>query len=280
MFVPDGGASFEWSETNHKTRPTGFMGVVCTPAQNAKSGSWAQILTASDVANDVYLIHININNAAISTVARDIIMDVGVDEAGGTSYTLKIADLIGSCAGTNNGSGGINYIFPLYIKAGSTVACKASVNASNLGGFRIWAKIYGRPRNLAAIRRGCRVETLGIVAASSRGTLVTPGTTNEGAWTLIGTTTQDGWWIQAGMGVNDATMASVCYLLDVAIGSNGEVPLITNQLWISNSVETHSSALYIPCEKFIPAGSPIYARLWCEGTADANTSVAVYILGG
>lgn len=279
MFVPDGGASFEWTNSNHLTRPTAFMGTALTPAQNAK-GSWAQCFNAAAVATDVYLVHININNAAISTVARDILMDVGIDEAGGTSYTVAINNLIGSCAGTNNGSGGINYIFPLFIKQGSTIAVRGAVNASNLGGFRAWIKLYGMPRNPAAVRVGSRVETLGANTAASNGTAITAGTTAEGAWTLIGTLSNDAWWFQAGMGVNDSTMSSQCYLLDIAVGSGGEVPLIINQLWISNSVETHSSALYIPCEKEVPAGSQIYARLWCEGTPDSNTSVAVYALGG
>jgi hypothetical protein len=276
MFVPDGGHDFGWYLTNHTTRPTGFMGTVITPGNNSK-GSYAQCFSA--IAQDVYLIHININNAATSGSARDIIMDVGIDEAGGTSYTVKIPDLIGSCAGTNNGSGGINYIFPLFIKSGSTIACRASQNGLTTG-FRTWIKLYGQPRNPAAFRVGSRVEAIGVTAASSCGTSITPGTTNEGSWTSIGSLTNDAWWFQHGFGVNDSTMTSQCYLNDVAVGSSGELPLITDQLWISNSVETHSSALYIPAEREVPSGAAIYARSWCEGTPDSSMSAIVYALGG
>jgi len=254
------------------------MGTVVTPGNNTK-GSWAQCLTAANVANDVSLIHINVNNAAVSATARDIILDVGVDEAGGTAYVVKIADLIGSCAGTNDGSGGINYIFPLAIKAGSTIAVQASCNG-NTSGFRVWIKVYGKPRNPAALRVGSRVETLGVVSASSCGTAVTAGQASVGAWTSIGTLTNVAWWFQAGMGVNDSTMTSQCYVLDIAVGSSGEKPLIVGQLWITNSVETNSSALYWPAEHEVPAGAQIYARLWCSGVPDSNLSVAVYALGG
>lgn len=276
MFVPDGGGDFGWSLTNHTTRPTGFMGTAVTPGNNSK-GSWAQCFSA--IAQDVYLIHVNINNANTSGTARDLIVDIGIDEAGGSSYTVKIPDLIGSCASTNNGGGGINYIFPLFIKAGSTIAARGSQNGVTTG-FRAWIKIYGLPRNPAAFRVGSRIEAIGVTAASSSGTAVTSGTTNEGSWTSIGSLTNDAWWFQAGMGVNDSTMTSQDYLLDVAVGSSGQVPLITDQLWFTNSVETNSSALVIPGEREVPASGAIYARLWCEGTADSNLSVIVYALGG
>jgi len=276
MFVPDGGGDYGWSVTNHTTRPTGFMGTIVTPGNNSK-GSWAQLLSA--VANDVYLVHVNINNANTSATARDIICDIGIDEAGGTSYTVKIPDLIGSCASTNNGGGGINYVFPLFIKSGSTIAARASQNGSTTG-FRVWIKCYGLPKNPAACRVGSRVEAIGVTAASSNGTAITPGTTNEGAWTSIGSLTNSAWWFQDGFGVNDTTMTSQCYLNDVAVGSSGEVPLITDHLWFTNSVETNSAGIAIPCEREVPAGASIYGRSWCEGTPDSNMSMVVYALGG
>lgn len=276
MFVPDGGGDFGFYATNHTTRPTGFMGTAVTPGNNSK-GSWVQCLSA--IAQDACLVHVNINNANTSATARDIILDIGIDEAGGSSYSVKIPDLIGSCASTNNGGGGINYLFPLFIKSGSTIAARASQNGVTTG-LRTWLKLWGQPKNPASFRVGSRVEAIGVVSASSRGTLVTPGTTSVGAWTSIGSLTNNAWWWQYGFGVNDSTMTSQCYRNDIAVGSSGEVPLITDHLWFTNSVETSSSGLYVPCERDVPAGAAIYGRSWCEGTPDSNMSMVVYALGG
>ncbi len=278
MFVPNGGNEYGWMVQNQTSRPAGFLGTSFTPGQNTK-GSWARLLSA--IANDCYKVEICINNVNVSAAARDMLVDIGIDEAGGSSYTVKIPDLIGSCASTMDSLGGIWYVFPLFIKAGSTIAARGSVNNASVGGGRVWIRVWGRPKNPEMCRVGSRVEAIGVTSASSNGTAVTPGTTSDGSWTNIGTTANQNWWWQAGMGVNDSTMAAVNYMLDVAVGSSGEVPLITDQLWRSDASERHSNYLFATgCERDVAAGTAIYARLQCSGTADANTSVAVYGLGG
>lgn len=278
MFVPNGGNEFGWMVQNQTSRPAGFFGTAFTPGQNTK-GSWAQLLSA--IANDCYMVEICINNVSVSAAARDMLVDIGIDEAGGTSYTVKIPDLIGSCASTMDSLGGIWYKFPLFIKAGSTIAARGSVNNASVGSGRVWIKVYGRPKFPEMCRVGSRVEALGVTSASSNGTAVTPGTTSDGTWTSIGTTSVPAWWWQAGVGVNDSTMATLNNTLDVAVGSAGEVPLITDQLWRSDASERHSNFLVATgCEKDVAASTTIYARLQCSTTPDSNMSVVVYALGG
>jgi hypothetical protein len=278
MHVPFGGDDFGWSVSNHTTRPAAAMGTSITPGNNTK-GTPVQLLTA--LANDVYLVAININSNSVSAAARDTLVDIGIDEAGGTNYTYRIPDLIGSCASSCDVLGGIWYVFRLFIRAGSTIGARASVNNATVGTLRVWVTMFGRPRNPEMCKVGSYVEAIGVVAASSRGTTVTPGTTSDGTWTSIGSTTKELWWWQAGVGVNDSTMSALVNTLDVAVGSAGEMPLITDQLWRSDASERLSNdRISSGCERYVPAGTALYARMQCSGTADAAYSVAIYGVGG
>lgn len=278
MFVPFGGLDFGWSVSNHTTRPAAAMGTAVTPGNNAM-GSYTQLLAG--LANDAYGVLININSNNVSAAARDTLINIGIDEAGGSSYAVKIPYLLGSCASQMDVLGGIWYYFPLFVRAGSTIAAQASVNNATVGTLRVWSTFFGRPRNPAACKVGSYVEAIGAVSASSRGTLITPGTTADGAWTSLGATTKANWWWQTGMGVNDSTMSALLYALDLAVGSSGEMPLITDQIWRSDATERHSNTpLLAGCERYVPAGTTLYSRLQCSGTADSNTSVIAYGLGG
>ncbi len=277
MFINGYPSDFGWSVQNHTSRPAAAMGVAVTPGNNSK-GTAAQLFTA--LANDVYEFEVCINNASVSATSRNIIVDILYDPAGGTSWTTLIANLGGACASTMDSLGGIWYKFKVFIRAGSTVAAKASCNGSTTG-LRVWMRCYGRPRNPELYKVASYTESIGVTTASSSGTSITAGTTSDGSWTLIGTTTKDLWWWQAALFVDDTTMSAVNYTLDVAVGSNGEMPLITDQMWRSDASERLGNMLIsCGCERFVPAGTNIYARLQCSGTPDSNLSVAVYGAGG
>ena len=112
---------FKWQLASTSTRPAAAYGSVITPGLNTM-GSWVQLLTGAQMANDAYGILININNSSTSATTRNILLDVGVDNAGGTSYTVKIPYLMGGHASPYNiGSGGIWYYFPLFIPKSSGV---------------------------------------------------------------------------------------------------------------------------------------------------------------
>ena len=277
------GNAFAWRASNVlNTRPAAALGATVTPGNNAK-GSYAAVLTSGDMARDAFGLLININSNAVSAAGRDAIVDIGIDPAGGSSYTVKIPDLLGSCASPYNvGQGGCWYYFPLWIRAGSSVGARASVNNATVGTLRVTATAYGSPRNRKAIRVGTYVEAVGITAASSRGTTVTSGTTAEGAWTSLGTIARDSWWWQLGMGVNDTTMSALAYHADLAVGdASNKTNIIENALVTTTAAEQLGIApQYVDCQKVAPAGSTVYGRLQCSGTADSALSLAGYALGG
>jgi hypothetical protein len=224
---------------------------------------------------------ININSFSTSAAAKDTLVTIGVDAAGGTTYTDTIPTLIGSCSG-GTVAGGIWYYFPLWIRAGSSIAAKAQVNNATAGTGRVYMQLFGRPKRPEMVRVGSYVDAFGISTATSAGTAITPGTTSEGAWTQLGAaTTKDYWWWQASMGVNDTTMSAIMYGADLAVGSASEKRVVIDQLIVScTSSEQLNTYLPVNCEAETKSGDLIYGRAQCSGTADAGTSMAAWALGG
>lgn len=283
LHVP-AGPQFEWRLSSRAgVRPSANFGTSVTPGNNTK-GSWAQLLAGAAVLYDVWEIWINIHGGQVSAAARDIIVDIGIDTAGGTSYTVHIPDLIGSAAaffstGINAVGGGHTYYFPLYIPAGSSIAARASVNSATVGTVRAWVRLYGKPRFPELAPRGDKVVAYGITAASSRGTIVTPGTTSEGSYVSLGTTSLDHWWWQLGMGVNDATTNPLWLTGDLAFGTVGtKVSLIEDECWLTDTVEGIAKTNNVPAEylRQVPSGSELFARAQCSGTLDAEYSMAAW----
>lgn len=283
LWVPRG-QSYGWSFCSiGTTRPAAAVGATVTPAQNTKAGAaWAAVLTGANLSRDVFGLWINFNSNASTNNARDTIVDVGVDPAGGTSYTVLIPDLLASCASPYVGGhgNGINYFFPIWIKSGSQVAVRASINNATVGTLRCWMRAVGEPLDLRTVRVGYKVRAYGITAASSSGTAVTPGTTSEGSWTQLGTIAADEhpWFWQLGYGANQGTITAVYNSGDLAIGdaSNKVIPIeqriwggtTTEQIWDSGP----DTMGYYQAK----AGDLVYGRLQCSGTAYSGTSLAAY----
>lgn len=281
-----GAQDFTWQQLSVTgTRPGTAKGATVTPnAVINTKGNWAEVLTAAQMANDAWMVLININSNFVAAAARDTLVDIGIDPAGGTSYTVLIPDLLGSCAGPLNIGSGLWYCFPLHIPAGASVAARASINQAVGGTLRVFAQVFGLPRRPELCAKGTFCRAIGVVSGSSRGTTITSGTTSEGAWTSLGTTADDLWWWQLGMGVNDSTMtAQNIYACDLSFGdaSNKDI-IIEEQEFV---VVSASEALATPgciagCNRHVKSGMTIYGRMQCSGTADSALSMAAYGVGG
>jgi hypothetical protein len=263
------------------TRPAAAFGTSVTPAQNA-FGTAAQVLTAGNVSFDVYGIQINFNSGGTSTAIRDMLCNIGVDPAGGTSYTTLIPNLIASCSAPYMGASGTghNYFFPVFIKSGSTVSCAASVNNATVGTMRCWMRIFGKPRDRRMVKVGTRVVAYGITAASSQGTAVTAGTAAEGSYTTLGTIagTDNPWFWQVGMGISNGTITALSYSGDLGIGAAGtEKTVIEQRLWQGSTTEMLWDE-GVNDQGFYRAknGDLVRGRLQCSGTAVTGLYMAAY----
>jgi hypothetical protein len=282
LLVP-AGQDFQWYYSNTlTTRPnvTAF-GTSITPAVAPTFGAWTQVATAANIANDVYGVLICINNAATSAATRNILMDLGVDNAGGTTYLTKIPYLQGGSAAPYGTSlGGIWYYFPLYINRGSSVAVRAM--GTTTAAFNCSVYFYGQPRRPDAVRAGSYVDAYGFNTTGALGTAVTPGTTAEGTWTQLGTTTSSYWWWQCGFNVNDTTMTAATIHADLSAGTAAQKKILfENQLWQTTAAEQTSCAINTAnAYNNTASGDIIYGRLQHSSTADTGNAMIAYGLGG
>ena len=265
-------------------RPASAIGTTVTPGNNTK-GSYAQLISGASLTNDVYGILLNFNNNFLATASRSTICDIGYDPAGGTSYTILIADLLASCAGTlcadREANGGINYYFPLFIKSGTSIGCAASVNNATVGTLRCQATFYCKPKHPESVKVGSYVESLGVTAASSSGTAVTAGGASEGSWTSLGTTTKPAWWFQAGHSTDVLIASNLGYYIDLSAGAAGGEKLLEENtlVRVNNTDDSMGKVLSIPLGGEVPSGTEIWGRAQCSGTGE-TASMMAYALGG
>lgn len=280
LHVPTGANSFGDTPASWGTMwPAAANGTAVTPAVGSY-GSWAQIFAATSA--DTYGILININSNSGSASSRGTVIDIGWDEAGGTSYTARVTGLLcGGAAAYNLGGSGCWYYFPLFIPSGSRIAARG--NSTVATAFRVGAVLMQKPANPAMVRKGSFTETLGI--SGNIGTVIVPGTTSEGAWTLVGTTSLRCWWWQVGVQVSTADTAWTAGVMHVDVGV-GDGTVAGTDVIIRDTPITTSTAealTNIPITAGVewdcPAGSNIYVRAQFSGTLDTYTCAA-YGLGG
>lgn len=282
------GQDFQWQWSNvQNTRPvvtaTNYGTAVTVNVNTTTYGAWSQLASSTDVAYDVYGILININNVGASNSIRNALYNIGVDNAGGTAYDIKIPQLIGGSASPYYlGSGGLWYYFPLYIPAGSSIAAQAkgTVAATNTG-VAIW--LFGLPRRPEAVRAGSWVDAYGIDNTNHRGTTITMGTTADGTLTSLGTITRSGWWQQAAFTQADSSMTASAIHVDIAVGASTarNKILIENQLYVVTAAEQISSnPNFMGSYNNAAAGEILYGRAQSGAASDTLPGIACYMLGG
>lgn len=269
------------------TQPTAALGAAVTPG-NLTYGSFVQMLAAT--SDDSCEVEIGINSVGISATARDCLITVAWDTAGGTSYGVaartSIPDLLGSaaspyCAGTSGLGGGVIYRFLLRIPAGSTIAAKAMVNSATLTAVNVYIKLRCRPTRPDLIYVGSFVDTYGVTLASASGTAVTPGVATRGSYVSLGALTQNYAYFEVGMGCNDSTMSNFGYEVDVAIGDASNKDLvIESAMFVASANEVITKMPGVGRHAMAGPSSTLFARVQASGTPDSNISVAVYAVGG
>ncbi len=256
------------------TRPNAALGTTITPGNNT-NGSYASVL--STLADDAYGLLINVNSNTTAANARDTLMTIGFDPAGGTSFTDKITDLLVSLACALSLGHGLYYYFPLFIPAGTSIGAKASVNNATVGTLKTFMTAFCRPRR--PVKTGKYVVTYGNTAASSSGTAVTSGTTNEGAWTLLGTVGANDrpfFW-QLGYGQNQSAMASEIFHCDLGIGDGTNMKtVIQDQIFAASNAEYVVGGVQMGGHGIARPNDGVYGRMQTSGSTTTNLSMAAY----
>lgn len=284
LFVPHQASAFD-AYDNWGTNPSATPGTGVIAGTGNALGSWVQIASSANISFDVYGFYVQFVGGSTSGASKQHLADIGIDPAGGTSYTSIISDF---CCGSAPGAtqaGSREHFFPLRIPAGSSVAARIRGSHATGSTVRMPFKFYGGLSAPGMFRSGSFSETLGADQANSKGTAFTPGNAADGAWALLGTTVNDLWWWQLGHQIDNTTITSEYTYIELAYGDASNKTSIFRMMHGGTTVETAGFALQtqlVPLAAYCPvkAGTNIYIRGRCNNAPDSGYNANVVGIGG
>jgi hypothetical protein len=268
--------------------PAVSMGTTVTASASANTyGSWAEILTAAQLTSGLDALTIVVNSLSLGvSLNRAAMLEIGVDPAGGTSYTTLIANLpIGNTGNSMIALGGTgHYHFPIRIPSGASVAARVQCAQTTAPDVRVIAIGFGSSSRPHIMPVGQYSETIGATPASSSGTNFAPGNATWGSWASLGTTTQPLWWWNYGFASVDNSLATSYHHYEVAFGdtTNKHLLLHFSQAMSTNEYAgdmIHPNVNPHMCFAPLPAGTELFVRGQCSGTPNGSYSLAMVGIG-
>jgi hypothetical protein len=259
-------------------QPGTSLGTGITAAGSANAmGSWTQLLGAT--AMPAYAIQLWLACQSSANSNRAFLADIGIDPAGGSSYSVLIPTLIFHANDTSQLLGPTRYFFPLFIPADASIAARVQCGTASLS-VAARALLHCAPTQPEAWRCGSFVEAFGVDSAASSGVSITLGTTSEGAWTKIGSdSARKLWFWQMGVNAPQTSLSALAANYDLALGDGSSYDIVAPAVGMaSGSAEWMSSGLQRYGIRHAPGGIGVYVR--GQGSATGVNQVAVYGLGG
>lgn len=262
---------FSYCTDNQPNTPSvSAHGTACTPGTSNADGTAVSLISA--ITHDVHRLCIHVSNAQTAAAAYYALMDILVDPAGGTSWASFIDDLVVGFAAANTSlNNGLWYDFPVWIPSGTSIGTRMRTSHTVAVAARVSIWAYGEPSRPDMWWCGQGVETLGVTAATSRGTAVTPGNSSAyGSWTSVGSTTTYRYGaIQLGHNGTDASGATINYHFQVGLGSQPlpGCPTIVKTMTTSEVQTQLSPGGPLYCD--VATGSQLQVRGKGSGTSEA-----------
>jgi hypothetical protein len=290
LFVPQN--SFGWEFNNYCgssaaqsdgypfPNAAGALGDALTLKASADfAGATAvEVASSSEMAADTSLIMVGMASPSSSGVDRSAMIELGVDPAGGTSYTWVLPKIIINATAVAFANRHPRIALPLRIPAGSSVAVRgATVAASDVTGGIVSFQAFGRPSRPEDFPAYGLAETVGY-SSSVLGTAVSCQANPNGrifssTWTSLGTTSFPWRAVAFSLSASSASTSFGQYFLQLGYGSSTtSVDIVVPAIHLgTGSGETHyviSPRDLVPCN--IPSGAGIYARIKCDTTNPSN----------
>ena len=270
---------------NWDTNPGTTAGSTVTAGGSANTESATPLVLASGANLDEDAVALQLFVCATSgTGSRQVLMDIGVDPAGGTDYKWVINNLVtgGAPAVTGTGSGH-KFLLPFYFKAGSAVACRIQCSQASIT-QDVMASFFGRPSYPEVVHVGQFSETLGTVT-NSLGQSFTPGNAADGNWADLGATSRELWWWQLGYQVDNATITAEYVYVELAWGNAVTKHRIMRHMEGGTTSETNADVLGGNLSMYnafcpVPAGANIYVRGRCNNAPDTGYNALALGIGG
>lgn len=264
MLLPAGLTGYALTYDNWGANPSSTIGTLVTPGASNAEGSWTQVASSGNIAQDCYWIYLRIGDNNTANNSKPQLLDIGVDPAGGTSYTAVISNLVMGMASSAT-VGYKTFCFPLFIKAGSSVAVRIQGANATAGTVRVGVKFYGQPTRPENVPVGTIAQTFGSIT-NSNGTSFTPGNAADGAWVSLGTANAPLWWWQLGVQIDNGSQSTHYTYIDLAVGDATNKQIIKRHIFVSTTNEANfdmlsSNVNFMDCYWPVPAG----AELWVRG---------------
>lgn len=187
-----------WAYTSHSMPSTLFtntatFGVQVASGTGSADGSAVTLISA--LSHDAEYLRLALCTTKTSDIDNNCLMDILIDPAGGTSWSVLIPSL--ACTPLTNiqcasnspiGPSGF-YDFPIWIPAGASIGARARNAGGTLQTLGVYAMAMGGNANPASWWCGQRVTAIGVDAANSRGSTHTPGASGAfSSWANFGST--------------------------------------------------------------------------------------------
>lgn len=248
------------------------VGLHFTPGASNADSTVTDI--GSTLAYDTDLIVGQISDCNASGVDTAALLDIGYDPAGGTSFNALLSDWVFGFVWRQ----GSTFYIPVRVKNGSSILYRARCAASSPpGGVYLRLLFYSKARLPHTYWVGSGIETLGVTAATSKGTTVTPGSSGTfGSWATIGTSTRRYGMLQFAINGTGSTMAAKGYYWQVGIGSAQipGTPTFSTEARTDEMICSWRGPQQMSVD--IPANTAIQVRATCSGASPDNHNVAVY----
>lgn len=284
LFPAHGLSAYTFTVDNWDTNPTSNIGTSVVPGASNVEGSWTQIASSATIAEDCYWMALHVHSGAVASQSRSQILDIGIDPAGGTSYTAAIENLDIASSGPPAGPMGYQFLLPWYVSAGSSIAARIQGSHATAGTVRVAARWWGSPSRPEAAPRGSIAQTFGTIA-SSAGTSFTPGNAADGSWVSLGTASSALWWLQLCAARAATTLTNEYTYVDLAVGDATNKRIIARTLNLAATTERVQTwpaqnltfaASYCP----IPSGAELWVRGRCDNAPDSGYHATVIGIGG
>lgn len=238
----------------------------------AKS-SWQNVLGA--LSADCYGIFVQVAKTAVSATDTSAVLDIGVDAAGGSSYTAKVSDLLVGFAddtNANSGNGGMQqYLLPIKIASGSTVAIRGQTVRGSAQAASVRVQAFLASSGPLPGTTNC--TTYGV--SGTTGTAVTPGNGAWGSWTNIGgTLAANTQAVAIGVQCAGATVSRDAFRLEIGVSS---AAISGEYIVKSSTTETmHGPSPAIPTYYYLASGTQLQVRARSTGSSGDLLRVALY----
>lgn len=278
---------FGFRYDNYGANPSsGSIGTSVIPGISNAEGSWTQVASSADIAHDVYSIMLNLHDGSVSTTAKNLLVDIGVDPAGGTSYSAIVSNITCTGPSQHNAVGsGLHFKFPYLIKAGSSVAVRAQTSHTSAGTVRAAMEFFGQPSRPEQLFVGRYSETIGTITNSS-GVSFTPGNAADGSRVSLGTTAQPLCFWQLCVAIDSGGMAAQYTYVDLEWSTDATNFFPIKRLTVA-STSTEQIGNMIPMNLMneasfcpVPAGATLYVRGRCNTAPTSGYNAVAIGIGG